>query len=75
MHISVYSRLAMYTHVDIVTSIKQILNRTNYRFAPAMKQLQEEFYTYHINQNNQRKKSYDGKSNEEEVLLRFFFNI
>jgi hypothetical protein len=28
--------------------IKQILNSNNYRFAPSMKQLQEEFYTYHI---------------------------
>ncbi|CAF1429086.1 unnamed protein product [Rotaria sp. Silwood1] len=36
--------------------IKQVLNNNNYRFAPSMKQLQEEFYTYHTNQN---KKSND----------------
>ncbi|CAF2665103.1 unnamed protein product [Rotaria sp. Silwood2] len=40
--------------------IKQILNNNNYRFAPSMKQLQEEFQTYHINQNKQSKK----KSND-----------
>jgi hypothetical protein len=40
--------------------IRKKLNENNYRFAPTMKQLQEEFYTYHINKNNQRKKSYDG---------------
>jgi hypothetical protein len=34
--------------------IKQILINNNYRFAPTMKQLQEEFYTYH------KKKSHDG---------------
>jgi hypothetical protein len=32
--------------------IKQILNSNNYRFAPAIKQLQEEFYTYHRKKSN-----------------------
>ncbi|CAF0957227.1 unnamed protein product [Rotaria sordida] len=39
--------------------IKQILSNNNYRFAPSIKQLQEEFQTYHINQNKQGKKSND----------------
>ena len=40
--------------------IRQILNNNNYRFAPTMKQLQEEFYTYHLNQNNYKRGSNDG---------------
>lgn len=34
--------------------IKEVLARNNHRFAPAMKQLQEEFFTYHVNQNNEK---------------------
>ena len=34
--------------------IRQVLTSMNHRFAPAMKQLQGEFFTYHINANNQR---------------------
>ena len=44
--------------------IKQVLEYNNYRFAPAMKQLQEEFYTYH------RKKSADSKF--EKILFLIF---
>ncbi|CAM2727175.1 unnamed protein product [Rotaria socialis] len=39
--------------------IREILSNHNYRFAPAMKQLQEEFQAYHI---NQRKKSRNSTS-------------
>ncbi|UJR15039.1 hypothetical protein I4U23_002012 [Adineta vaga] len=37
--------------------IKQMLETNNYRFAPAMKQLREEFFTYHMNSNHHRNKS------------------
>jgi hypothetical protein len=49
--------------------IKYVLNINNYRFAPTMKQLQEEFYTYHINQNNHKKKSNDGNLDKCEDVV------
>jgi hypothetical protein len=35
--------------------IKEVLTYNNYRFAPTIKQLQEEFYTYHKNKTNHGK--------------------
>ena len=53
--------------------IKYVLSNNNYRFAPAMKQLQEEFHTYHVNQ----KKSSGGNSREQysfSLILSFSYS-
>ncbi|CAF1135745.1 unnamed protein product [Adineta ricciae] len=39
--------------------IKEVLEMNNYRFAPSMRQLRDEFFTYNMNSNQQRNRSRD----------------